>query len=332
MVSDRKKQPSSEHGQRHRWYLEQKLDNLNDPQTVAHFKVCVVGAQMANNEDIIGLVDRQMELLDAQSFACVNSFRYGIFEENPNYCPPERITEIKKNLEANHGELRSAQDKIVQQSLTGFSAFRTSIFGADYQFEQSSEDGEKEIEIDERISLTSEKAIRQGQNESLAALYNFITHIEDGARHSAACRATLRQMASDIRNGIMDERHTMEFGSQILAANASSGLNVEDIINNVYGLESFFDPNLKPSTVVRHFINVSASHATTAVRTSTHRTPHRARRVSAGHGASAKSGDDGDGDGDGEPPRPRSAQTPTPPLHILNSLTHSLIFVGGAQW
>lgn len=69
----------------------------------------------------------------------------------------------------------------------------------------------------------------------------------------------------------------------------------------------------------------------------THQRQHRrinhlalARRTSAGHGAATKAGDDGDGDGgDGEPPRPRSSHTPTPPLH--HSLTHSLIFVGGAQ-
>ena len=41
-------------------------------------------------------------------------------------------------------------------------------------------------------------------------------------------------------------------------------------------------------------------------------------------------GSDPDGDGDGEPPRPRSPHLPTPPLHH-HSLTHSLIFVGGAQ-
>ena len=58
------------------------------------------------------------------------------------------------------------------------------------------------------------------------------------------------------------------------------------------------------------------------------RAPARARRAHAGHGASAKSGDDGDG-GDGEPPRPRpTAHVPAPLLH---SLTHSLIFAGGAQ-
>lgn len=66
----------------------------------------------------------------------------------------------------------------------------------------------------------------------------------------------------------------------------------------------------------------------TAVIWASHRTPHRARRTTAGHGAATKAGDDGDGDG--EPPRPRSSHSPTPSLH--NSLTHSLIFVGGAQW
>lgn len=53
-----------------------------------------------------------------------------------------------------------------------------------------------------------------------------------------------------------------------------------------------------------------------------------ARRTKRASGAATKAGDDGDG-GDGEPPRPRSSHSPTPSLH--NSLTHSLIFVGGAQ-
>ena len=59
------------------------------------------------------------------------------------------------------------------------------------------------------------------------------------------------------------------------------------------------------------------------------RAPHRTRRASAGHGAAIKPGDDGDG-GDGEPPRHRSFHTPTPQLYLINSLTHSLISVGGA--
>ena len=61
-----------------------------------------------------------------------------------------------------------------------------------------------------------------------------------------------------------------------------------------------------------------------------HRAPARTRRAHAGHGATAKSGDDGDGDGgDGETPRPRTANSPTPPLHH-NLTTHPLI-AGGAQ-
>ena len=70
--------------------------------------------------------------------------------------------------------------------------------------------------------------------------------------------------------------------------------------------------------------------ASTVAARATRRPTIRARRVSAGHGATAKSGDDGDG-GDGEPPRPRSFHTPTPQLYLPNSLaTHSLI-AGGAQ-
>ncbi len=68
---------------------------------------------------------------------------------------------------------------------------------------------------------------------------------------------------------------------------------------------------------------------TAAMMRTSHRTPHRAKRASAGHGAASRAGDDGDGDGDGEPPRPRSPHAPTPPL--CYSLTHSLIFAGGAQ-
>ena len=68
--------------------------------------------------------------------------------------------------------------------------------------------------------------------------------------------------------------------------------------------------------------------AAAMMRTS-HRTPHRAKRASAGHGAASKAGDDGDGGGDGEPPRP--PQSPLPPPHLRPSLAHSLIS-GGVQW
>lgn len=44
-------------------------------------------------------------------------------------------------------------------------------------------------------------------------------------------------------------------------------------------------------------------------------------------------GSDSDGDGDGEPPRPRPPHPPlSPTLPLHHSLTHSLIFLGGAQW
>lgn len=307
---------------------------FGDSQTIAFFKKRVE-AQMASNENIISLIDRRMELLDAQSFAHANAWKEGLFEENPNYCPPERIAAIQKNLDANHVEMRSAQSKTDRQTLTGFADFRASIFGADYQFEQSSEDGEEEIderiflEIDERIPLSAEKAIRQSQNEPLAALHSFLTRIEDGATHGdSACRTTLWRMAAKIRTGVMNETLTVEMGNQILAAEASSGLDDEFILNNVYGLEYYCNPSLQPSAIVQHYMKANTPRPAT-VRVSTHRAPHRARRTSAGHGAAAKAGDDGDGDGDGDGEPPRRSHTPTPPLR--HSLAHSLIS-GGAQW
>jgi hypothetical protein len=317
MADSVRNKTSREHGR----HLGQRFNDLNDLQTVAHFKVCVVGAQMEANENIIGLIDRQMVLLDAQSFACANTSRDGLFRVNPNYCPPERIAEIGKGIAADHAALRAAIEK-------------TRPLALDFPFGWVIEiDGEESI--DNHIFLNSKKAQIKSQNKSLSALFNFIGRVENGARNrDAVCRATLRKIASDIRIGIMDERHTVECGDQILWTNASieRGESVENIINKVDGMEAFRGPNPKPDAMVNYFINVNTpSHAPT-VRTSTHRTPHRARRASPGHGASAKSGDDGDGDGDGdgEPPRPRfHHQIPASTLRY--SLTHSQIFVGGAQ-
>jgi hypothetical protein len=72
-------------------------------------------------------------------------------------------------------------------------------------------------------------------------------------------------------------------------------------------------------------VKITAAHARSQPvnnpRTSASFVPHRQTGGSNG---------DGDSDGDGEPHR--SFRLPTPPLHYsLNSLTHSLIFVGGAQ-
>lgn len=75
----------------------------------------------------------------------------------------------------------------------------------------------------------------------------------------------------------------------------------------------------RPQQPARHIIRVAIT-----------RTAHPRRRAARGHRSHATAAASSGGDsGDGEPPRPRSpSNSSTPPLH--HSLTHSLIFFGGA--
>ncbi|MDA8153626.1 MAG: hypothetical protein M0003_13130 [Acidithiobacillus sp.] len=156
-----------------------------------------------------------------------------------------------------------------------------------------------------RALITMHQAHEDTLGEYSASLCSALAAMETG---DLDAQESLSALAEDITRGKASAA-TVENDARLwlfAADGRSKELQSAEILANCHGLNAFF-PEFKPSSVVSHFMNARTPSIYTAAARRVcppPRTHHRARRTSAGHGASAKSGDDGDGDGDGEPPRP----------------------------
>lgn len=171
--------------------------------------------------------------------------------------------------------------------------------------------------------------MHQAHADSLVEYHDFLlaSIVAAGAGDMAAGKA-LAAIRTDIDRGTISAEHVENAANLWRAARKTreeTGFLGDEFRDACCG-PSLFDR--RPSAVIDHFMSLGVhtfrDPAAVAVRAS-HRTPHRARRTSAGHGAASKAGDDGDG-GDGEPPRPRSRLSFPFTHHLAYSSSSSSAF------
>ncbi len=254
----------------------------------------------------------------------------------------QQVATIKEEIALTKKSLSEAEERATVR-LQGWDAHVASCLsvpGADAHVDDEDEENDQESDAEkfERDPATL-IIMHQAHADVLAEYYDemelLLIAMQKG---DDAARKKLAAIVDDLHRKMITGEHVENAANRWRAAIRTSQAAVRLKDENAFRY-TCYGPSLfdrRPSAVVDHFMNLHlhpiahAAHPNTA-RASTHRAPARTRRAHAGHGATAKSGDDGDGDGgDGEPPRPRTSNAPTLPLH--HSLTtHSLIFAGGAQ-
>ena len=176
------------------------------------------------------------------------------------------------------------------------------------------------------------KADMQIESVFLAMECMFDGYVPDPAdKHYQLWKEFYKNKASAIEE-IIDEQYSQEVVCEVDEESIMYNERIYDqynkrIANHRKSVTEFDNRLLLAENNMRRQVWVSAAAAR-----ATRRTPIRARRASAGHGATAKAGDDGDGGDDGEPHRPRpTARVPAPQLYLLNNLTTHPLIAGGAQ-